>query len=80
MKSPDVFNFWWKKKCFPDLSQSNLLHIIKELFILESSGFSAYYEVAQEYRETISHSTVYFPDKKHKSDICTYAQEENIKS
>lgn len=44
-----------KKKCFPDLSQSNLLYIIKDLFILEIFGISAYYEMAQEYRETISH-------------------------
>lgn len=41
--------------CFPDLSQSNLLHIIKDLFILEIFGISACYGMAQEYRETISH-------------------------
>lgn len=58
MKYPDVFNFQWKKKCFPDLPQSSLLHIIKDLFILEIFGISAYYEIAQEYREPISHYTV----------------------
>lgn len=47
-----------KKKCFPDLPQSSLLHIIKDLFILEIFGISAYYEIAQEYREPISHYTV----------------------
>ena len=40
MKSPDVFHFQQKKMYFPDLSQSNLLHIIKDLFIPESFGIT----------------------------------------
>lgn len=43
-----------KKKCFPELSQPNLLYIIKELFILGIFGISDY-EMAQEYGEIISH-------------------------
>lgn len=61
-----------KKKYFPDLLQSNLLHIIKDLFIPESFGISACYEMAQEYKGTISHSTVYFSENRHKSDMCIY--------
>lgn len=67
MKIPDVFHFQRKKKYFPDLSESNLLHIIKDLFIPESFGISAYYEMAQEYKGTISHSTVYSSENRHKS-------------
>ena len=72
MISPDVFHSQRKKIYFPDLSQSNLLHIIKDLFIPESFGISAYYEMAQEYKGTISHSTVYFSENRHKSDMCIY--------
>lgn len=47
-----IFN---EKKYVPDFLQSTLLHIINGLFILKMFGISAYYEMAQEYRETISH-------------------------
>lgn len=66
MKIPDVFHFQRKKKVFSDLLESNLLHIIKDLFIPESFGISAYYEMAQEYK-TISHSAVYSSENRHKS-------------
>lgn len=65
--------FQWKK-CFPDLPQSNLLYIIKDLFLLEIFGISAYYEIAQEYRETISHYIAYFSDNRQKSDMCTHTE------
>lgn len=58
--------------CFPDLSQSNLLRILKDLFILESFGNSAYYETAHEYRETISHSTLHFSDNRRQCSMCIY--------
>lgn len=63
-----------KKKCFPDLPQSNLLYIIKDLIILEIFEISGYYDIAQEYRETIFQYTVYFSDNRHTSDVCIYSQ------